>query len=434
MINSRSRLGLLVSSPNVYKNYADELSKTSAFEIADYRRSANPTAFDVVLVEDAPASTALETARIEAERIAPSARIVVVSAKIDGVNPAGYSPKIIDLLDCAAMTRSALVCAVERAALAAALDENARLRRTIQTPTDAEISPVAMQIAAAFDERAFPSRSVFLIGESQAELAEIATELYRREIARRASAFLDAARRGGFYAVDCSATAERLESLLFGDAKRCGILDADEFATVALYNVSNMPLKIQTELRRRFVDKQETSARLIFCADVDIYSRVADGDFDRELFRLYPENVLRVPPLKERLDDAPKIANDVLRRVATEWNQERKILAAAAISRLKEYVWPGGVDELTATIRSAAERTPGTVIGPAALTLGSRLSGAPARTAQVAGLSWREIERRALVETIQMTGGNRAKAARVLGVSEKTIYNKIREFKLKGIV
>jgi DNA-binding NtrC family response regulator len=123
-------------------------------------------------------------------------------------------------------------------------------------------------------------------------------------------------------------------------------------------------------------------------------------------------------------------------RVARANDRNLSILSTSALNKLRQYSWPYNVRELESVLQKAMETAPDVVVSENDISFDTMIkdSRSPDGAMGLAGLTMAEIERRAIIETINACGGNRAQSARKLGVSEKTIYNKIKQFKLRGIV
>ena len=279
------------------------------------------------------------------------------------------------------------------------------------------------------------------------------------------------ARRGGpFVAVNCAAVPEALlESELFGHAKgaytganaaQTGQIESAQGGTLLLDEIGEMPLHLQPkllrvlqerELRRLGENRQvRVNIRVVATTNRSLAGLVREGLFRADLYYRLHVIALTLPPLRERREDIPLLALHFLERYAPKGRQLR--LAGEFLQRLCEHSWPGNVRELENSIRRAVALSPGeeisaelqpgliAALGPAAV-LGTVSGAASVRLARVddseehrtrlwAGMKWQDAERELLTQTLAATGGNRSRAALMMGISLRTVRNKIREYGL----
>lgn len=256
-----------------------------------------------------------------------------------------------------------------------------------------------------------------------------------------------------FVAVNCAAVPEPLlESELFGHMRgaftgaitsKAGKFELAEGGTLLLDEIGEMPLHLQPKLLRvlqereveRLGDTRSTpvNIRVVATTNVSLRAMVEQGKFRADLY--YRLNVipLPIPPLRERPEDIPVLAEFFVRRFTSEAGRPTPILHSDFIRGLQANSWPGNVREFGNFMRRVVALSDGNEIGPECLktelsaatnfkTL-PLASPAPLR----AGKSMREIEKHVLEATLQITGGNRTRTAEMLGVSLRTVRNKIRE-------
>jgi DNA-binding NtrC family response regulator len=255
-----------------------------------------------------------------------------------------------------------------------------------------------------------------------------------------------------FVAVNCAAVPEHLlESELFGHvrgaftgatASKAGKFELAEGGTLLLDEIGEMPLHLQPKLLRalqereveRLGDTRSTpvNIRIVATTNLSLPAMVEQGKFRADLY--YRLNVipLPLPPLRERREDIPVLAEFFARKVAREGGRPIPVLHPEFIAGLQAHYWPGNVRELGNFVRRVVTLSDSSEIGPDCLKtelFGSTYSRTlpPVYPAPHAGTSMREVERHLLEATLESTGGNRTHTAEMLGVSLRTIRNKIRE-------
>jgi DNA-binding NtrC family response regulator len=258
-----------------------------------------------------------------------------------------------------------------------------------------------------------------------------------------------------FVAVNCAAVPEHLlESELFGHVRgaytgatagKAGKFELAQSGTLLLDEIGEMPVNLQPKLLRALQERQierlgdtrttSVNIRVVATTNVSLHKMVEEGKFRADLY--YRLNVipLTLPPLRERREDIPALAEFFSQQFAARSNRPSPMLYPEFIAGLQRQPWPGNVREFANFMQRVLTLTDATEIGPEHLTAEiPRLS--PARAPRLiasslqAGTSIRELQRHLLETTLDVTGGNRTRAAEMLGVSLRTIRNKIREYGL----
>jgi DNA-binding NtrC family response regulator len=291
-------------------------------------------------------------------------------------------------------------------------------------------------------ERVAPTRATVLVtGE---------TGTGKELVARAVHDLSDRARRP-FVAVNCSALPETLlESELFGHVKgaftgavaaRRGLFEEAAGGTLFLDEIATVSPAIQVKLLRvlqeRTVQRVGGGAalgvdfRLIAACNVALEAEVEAGRFREDLF--YRLNVfpVHVPPLRERGGDLPLLADHFLRRVAREHGVQPPALSSQALARMTDYAWPGNVRELENFVERAAILHAGAATLPFDPPRGTR----PEPERELAGRARRErwtlerLEREHILQVLEDTAGNQARAAEILGVDRRTLHRKLKEYR-----
>lgn len=256
-----------------------------------------------------------------------------------------------------------------------------------------------------------------------------------------------------FVPINCGALPENLiESELFGHRKgaftgaeehRVGLFEVANGGTVLLDEIGELPKAMQAKLLRflesgevRRVGDNESftcDVRAVCATNRDLAEMVAAGEFREDLWFRINTFEIRLPSLRERLADVPVLARHLAARCGASAQPDDEVFTPEAIAALQEYAWPGNVRELANVIEHAmilCEQGPITR-EHLPQRFGSRKPAAhPLRPA--AGCSLRELEMQAVQDALQRHGGNKPKAAEELGISLKTLYNKLNQLSALG--
>jgi DNA-binding NtrC family response regulator len=258
-----------------------------------------------------------------------------------------------------------------------------------------------------------------------------------------------------FVAVNCAAFPDTLlESELFGHARgaftgavasRPGKFELAHTGTLLLDEIGELPLPLQPKflraLQEREVDRLgdtkplRVDVRVIATTNQPLASLVEAGQFRADLF--YRLNVvpLTIPPLRERTGDIAPLVDYFLSKHSSSLPAAAPVFSPELLSRLERHSWPGNVRELENFVRRIIALHPGETAGPEVFdgnASGGRPASAPVKALASAavGSTMREMERSLLESTLDAQGGNRTRAAKVLGICPRTMRNKIREFGL----
>ena len=256
-----------------------------------------------------------------------------------------------------------------------------------------------------------------------------------------------------FVAVNCAALPEHLlESELFGHVKgaftgatasKPGKFEVAEGGTLLLDEIGEMPLALQPKLLRVLQEREferlgdtrtvRADVRVIATTNAPLFRMVEEGAFRADLY--YRLNVIpiAVPPLRDRREDIPRLAEHFAAKYAAAAGQPKPGFDPGFIAGLERHQWPGNVRELSNFMRRVLALGHGGVIGPEYLGPGfltMPVSGPGPDVFLRPGIAMRDVERRLLETTLQATHGNRTRAAELLGISVRTMRNKIREYGL----
>ncbi|MBP6688919.1 MAG: sigma-54-dependent Fis family transcriptional regulator, partial [Hyphomonadaceae bacterium] len=268
-----------------------------------------------------------------------------------------------------------------------------------------------------------------------------------------------------FIAVNCAAIPEQLlESELFGHekgaftgaiARRIGKFEEAESGTLLLDEISEMDLRLQSKLLRalqeRVIDRVGGSKpvavniRVLATSNRDLTAMVRAGEFREDL--LYRLNVvnLRIPPLRERRQDMAALAQFFIDKYARSNGRPARKLSREGLAQVMEHRWPGNVRELENAMHRAVLLANGEEVGadairaPDGAPVGHRdATGDAIEAAQVAarnlvGRTVAEVEQDLILETLTHCLGNRTHAAHILGISIRTLRNKLKQYSDEGV-
>ncbi len=327
-----------------------------------------------------------------------------------------------------ALERASL--ARENRALRAELERAGRSRELIGK------SP-AMQHAVELLETVAPARStVLLLGESGTG----------KEVFARALHQLSGRAEGPFVAVNCAAIPDALlESELFGHergaftgavARRDGKFQLAHGGTLLLDEIGDLPLPLQGKLLRALQEgevervgggrPQTVDVRVIAATNRDLRAEVAAGRLREDLYWRLDVIRIELPPHRERDGAVPAVAHHFLRRFSASNRRELHGFEPAALDALCAWRWPGNVRELENVIERAVVLARGDRVSVADLPAHLQsVTPAPRQLSFPVGTPLAEIEQAAIEATLRMTGGDKRRAAALLGIAVRTIYRKL---------
>jgi len=303
----------------------------------------------------------------------------------------------------------------------------------------------AMSKTMAFARIAAGSTATVLIGGESGTGKELVSRFIHEQSVRRLRPFV---------AVNCASIPDGLlESELFGFEKgaftgaamgRAGKFEQAHKGTILLDEVSEMDVRLQAKLLRviqereveRLGGKKVTALdiRIIATTNRDLKTEVSEGRFREDLF--YRLNIfpILIPPLRERKEDILPLSRHFMTRFSRRYNRHLTAISDEAISCLEARPWPGNVRELENTIERSVLLSSGTVLTKGHLFLcnGDGDKEEPMTPVPSGfsfdGITIKDVERDLIYKTLDDTGGNRTRAARRLGISIRTLRNKLNEY------
>ncbi|HET9710263.1 MAG TPA: sigma-54 dependent transcriptional regulator [Pyrinomonadaceae bacterium] len=324
--------------------------------------------------------------------------------------------------------------------------ENEILKRTLSGDTETfgmiGRNPKLHQIIQTIRTTAPSDASVLIEGESGTGKELIATAFHAQS--QRAS--------GPFIQINCSAIPhELIESELFGyrkgaftgaDRDKRGLIEAANGGTLLLDEIAEMPAHLQTKLLRvlqerklrRVGDEREIDVnfRLLSATNRDTSTLLQEGVLRKDLYFRISTIKIKVPPLRERLDDVPLIAKHFLERFNLQYSKNIRGLAQETVMRLLRYSWPGNIRELESVIERAVLFCPGNEVLPECLPeefQRARFSNSSFVIPPLVPME--EIEREAILQTLERTSGNVRRSAQILHFPRPTFYRKLKKLGIK---
>ena len=295
-------------------------------------------------------------------------------------------------------------------------------------------------------ETVAPTDSTILItGESGTGKEVVAR--YIHSLSERADA--------AFYSINCGALPESLlESELFGHVRgaftgavkdKDGLLVAAHGGTLFLDEIAEMTPATQVKLLRALQEREvipvgsttpvAVDVRLVAATNRELEEEIRRGTFRSDLYYRLNVIALHLPPLRERKDDVPILARHFLEKTASENGEgAQKTISEEAMAVLLHYDWPGNVRELENALERATVLMPSDVITPEDLPV--RVREAPpqrlVKEEPPANPSMEVIERAYIAWVLQAEGGNKSRAAEVLGIDPSTLYRKLNRYGIEG--
>jgi two-component system response regulator FlrC len=256
--------------------------------------------------------------------------------------------------------------------------------------------------------------------------------------------------QGPFVAMNCAALPEQLaESELFGYEKgaftgatqvRPGKFELAHMGTLLLDEISEMQLSLQVKLLRVLQEKEvdhiggrhpiPIDVRIVTTTNRNLREMVSRAEFREDLYFRLRVIPISIPPLRERKDDLEPLCAFFIDKFCPPNRAPKPQFTPRAMEQMIEYHWPGNVRELENTVERAVLISEGPQIGPEHLLLDRDLDGpAISEKSSLVGLTVKELEQRLIDQTLKHVNDNRTYAAKMLGISIRTLRNKLREYR-----
>jgi len=308
-------------------------------------------------------------------------------------------------------------------------------------------SPEMKRVIQQIHQVAWSDFTIIIEGETGTGKSFIAQQIH--SLSRRADK--------PFTSVDMGVIPEALvESELFGyekgaftgaDKKKKGYFEMTDGGTLLIDELQNMSPLVQSKLLGVVEQKRifpvggtrpvDVDVRIIAATNTDIKESVKEKRFREDLFFRLSEFVITLPPLRERVEDIPFLANRFLMDAGAELNKQMKAIDDDSILLLMRYPWPGNVRELKNVIRRAVLLSDNGVVRPEHIDLlidnkaedgGGGLPMLPLK--ELSAMAAKDVEKKAIRQAMKMTKGNKTKAASMLQIDYKTLLTKIKEYSI----
>ncbi len=300
-------------------------------------------------------------------------------------------------------------------------------------------SPEMEKLYRIIAKAAHSSHPVLILGESGTG----------KELVARSIHFAGPAHDKPFIPVDCGSLVPTLiESELFGYVKGAftgavrakeGLLAVADGGTVFLDEIAELPVDLQAKLLRAIQEREirpvgstrrvPIKVRILAATNRDLERGVAEGTFRRDLYYRLNVLTLRIPPLRDRKQDIPLLAEHFLEKLARVTGS-RRTLSDEALKALLAYDWPGNVRELENFLERAVAISSGSTLHlvdlPTAVQNALQLGGGPGIPPKIVPLA--QLEREAIINAIEQLHGDKLQAARLLGIGKTTLYRKLKEY------
>lgn len=415
---------------------------------AEARKILATTAFDLVLTDlRLRDSSGIDLiAGIKLER--PETEVILMTGHgslevtIDAIKKGAYY-----YLEKPFEPEQVIVLAARAIEFAAIRRENRNLKRTLTGEIESfgmvGCTPRMREIYATIQATASSDASVLIEGESGTGKELVATAFHFHS--NRADK--------QFIRINCAAIPRDLiESELFGykrgaftgaDRDKRGLVEAATGGTLLLDEISEMPAHLQSKLLRvlqerkvrRIGDEHEIDVdfRLLASTNRDASQAMKEGVLREDLYFRISTIRIKVPPLRERLDDLVLLAELFLQRYAGKYGKPITGISQPAFSLLSRYDWPGNVRELESAIERGVLFCQDKQLGPEHLPEHLRGSHIDRFRCEIPPyLTLEEVEREVIEQTLERTGGNVKKTAEILSLHRPTLYRKLKKFGLRG--
>ena len=323
--------------------------------------------------------------------------------------------------------------------------ENVLLRSELKESLGPEViigQSQSMKKVEELVQKVGPTDTTVLISGESGTGKELVARAIHRHSSRRDKPFV---------AVDCGSLVENLfESELFGHVKgsftgavatKYGRFELANGGTLFFDEIGNIGLDIQTKLLRVLQEREITKVggsqiikvdvRIVAATNKDLQQAVKTGVFREELFYRLSVVPVTLPPLRERRDDIPLLANFFLQKYNKKRKKSIRAISKRAMNALVEYDWPGNVRELENAIERAVVLAEGQVVNPSDLLYYGLSAETPSRLDAAESQRLVDVEKAHIARILKMFNGHRGRAAEKLGIDRKTLRLKLKKYEIE---
>lgn len=302
-------------------------------------------------------------------------------------------------------------------------------------------SPLSVEMYSHIDLVSPTQMAVMIMGESGTGKEHVAQLIHSRS----------ARSKGPFIAVDSgSLSIELAPSELFGHKKgsftsaiedKTGFFREAHGGTLFLDEVGNLPYGVQMQLLRTLQEKMvrpvglstdfKVDVRIITATNENIEKAIAEGNFREDLYHRLNEFMIKVPPLRECVEDIPSYANHFREEANGELGRDVTLISSEAMEMLMNYDWPGNLRELRNVIRRAVLFTKGDTVTIDSLPALSAKKTESLPPVDISLTVEPEKEKEKILKALEQVKGNKTKAAILLQIDRKTLYNKMHQYQIE---
>jgi len=297
-------------------------------------------------------------------------------------------------------------------------------------------SSAIKDVFSLIDKVAKTDANILILGENGTGKELVARAIHQKSLRKDSS----------FVAVDMGAITETLfESELFGHKKgaftdaredRPGRFELANGGTLFLDEIGNLSMSLQSKLLSALQSRQvtrvgsnqpqEVDIRLICATNMPLHQMVKEGKFRQDLLYRINTVELHIPPLSERVDDIPMLANHFLNHYSKKYRKEVLSISPEAMTKLKKYAWPGNVRELQHSIERALIMADSPALQESDFLFSRKAND----SIDTDSLNLDEVEKSAVTKAIQLHNGNISKAAEELGLTRASLYRRMEKYGL----
>ena len=404
--------------------------------------------FDVILSDfRMPGGSGIDVAK-KAGELCPQSSTLIMTAYADVQSVieamrAGVVDYLLKPLNVDSLLRKIEILKERRELQTEVKDLRAEINRSHESNRLLGDSKAMVEVRKLIEQVAATKGSVFITGESGTG----------KEVAARQIHQQSAQKDKKFVAINCGAIPENLlESELFGHKKgsftgavsdKEGLFSTASGGTLFLDEIGEMPKSLQVKLLRALQEREviavgattpvKIDVRVIAATNRDLAADVESGAFRKDLF--YRINVveLKMPPLRERLEDIPLLSRNIIKKYAQELAKPIKGLSNDALRRLMSYSWPGNVRELENVLERAMILNSGSeIIDVANLPAGFQNLESGKEPSLNLDEALQDFSRNHIVKALESCGGDKKSAAKALGLGLSSLYRKLEELEIES--